>query len=69
MTPTLAFTVLFNHLHSLCVGMDFYVVLCRPGFRVSRKKRCKGRIGLPHKITKAEAIEWVRTKFDAEIRK
>merc|ERR1712085_103554 len=50
-------------------GMDFSVVLCRPGFRVSRKKRCRAKIGVPHRITKAEAIEWVRTKFQAEIRK
>merc|ERR1711943_12873 len=50
-------------------GMDFYIVLCRPGFRVSRKKRKNGRVGLNHKITKAEAIEWVRTKFQADIRK
>merc|ERR1712028_217920 len=33
------------------------------GFRVSRKKRCRAKIGVPHRITKAEAIEWVRTKF------
>merc|ERR1739847_261832 len=50
-------------------GMDFYIVLCRAGFRVSRKKRKRGRVGLNHKITKAETIEWVRTKFQAEIRK
>merc|ERR1711964_786844 len=50
-------------------GMDFYIVLCRPGFRVNRKKRKGGRVGLNHKITKSEAIEWVRTKFQAEIRK
>merc|ERR1712225_174022 len=50
-------------------GMDFYVVLCRAGFRVSRKKAKRGRVGPSHKITKAEALEWVRTKFQAEIRK
>merc|ERR1711988_890790 len=50
-------------------GMDFYVVLCRPGFRVSRKKSRRGRVGPAHKVTKAEALEWVRTKFQAEIRK
>merc|ERR1711934_311811 len=50
-------------------GMDFYIVLCRAGFRVSRKKSRKGRVGPSHKITKAEALEWVRTKFQAEIRK
>merc|ERR1712097_189648 len=50
-------------------GMDFFIVLCRAGFRVSRKKRCKGKVGLPHKITKEESIEWVRTQFDADIRR
>merc|ERR1712093_762870 len=50
-------------------GMDFFVVLRRPGFRVAKKKRGRGRVGVPHKITKAEALEWVRTKFQAEIRK
>merc|ERR1712206_28350 len=43
-------------------GMDFYVVLCRAGFRVQRKKRKRGTVGINHRITKAEAIEWVRTK-------
>merc|ERR1711987_24117 len=44
-------------------GMDFYVVLCRPGFRVSRKKRNNGRVVLILKISKAEAVGLVRTKF------
>merc|ERR1739845_117792 len=50
-------------------GMDFYVVLCRPGFRVSRKKRKRGRIGVSHLVTKEDAMEFVRQKFNAEIRK
>merc|ERR1711865_1072975 len=50
-------------------GMDFFIVLCRAGFRVGRKKRKRGVVGINHRITKAEAIEWVRTKFQAEIRK
>jgi len=49
--------------------MDFYIVLCRAGFRVQRKKRKRGVVGINHRITKAEALEWVRTKFQAEIRK
>lgn len=72
MTLTPAFTVpgaLYQSLADRFLGMDFYIVLCRAGFRVSRKKRKRGRVGLNHKITKAEAIEWVRTKFQAEIRK
>lgn len=29
--------------------MDFYIVLARPGFRVSRRKRLKSRLGLSHR--------------------
>ena len=45
-------------------GMDFYVVLKRPGFRVSRKKHCRSRIGKAHKITQEEAQEWFKKTFD-----
>jgi large subunit ribosomal protein L11e len=37
-------------------GMDFYVVLKRPGSRVGLRRRCKSRIGAKHKISKAEAM-------------
>merc|ERR1712037_797193 len=50
-------------------GMDFYIVLCRAGFRVSRKKYKKGRLGVQHLVTKTDAMEWVRQKFNAEIRR
>lgn len=44
-------------------GMDFFVVLERPGFRVSRRKRFRSKIGVRHKITKQDAIEWYKTRF------
>merc|ERR1711985_98896 len=50
-------------------GMDFYVVLRRAGFRVSKKKYKKGRLGVQHLVTKTDAMEWVRQKFNAEIRR
>merc|ERR1712224_691162 len=50
-------------------GMDFYVVLRRAGFRVPKKKRKKGRIGVSHLVTKEDAMEWVRQTFNAEIRR
>lgn len=37
-------------------GMDFYVVLKRPGSRVGLRKRCKSRIGAKHRISKDEAM-------------
>ena len=48
-------------------GMDFYVQLCRPGNRVSQRKAKPGRIGLHHKVTKSEAMEWFKKKYDGII--
>merc|ERR1711964_451449 len=45
-------------------GMDFFVVLERKGYRVGRKKRCRGRIGMTHKMTKDAAVKWFQQKYD-----
>eukprot|EP00999_Lentomonas_sp_LEN2_P000813 NODE_1812_length_731_cov_18.925497_g1762_i0.p1 GENE.NODE_1812_length_731_cov_18.925497_g1762_i0~~NODE_1812_length_731_cov_18.925497_g1762_i0.p1 ORF type:complete len:182 (-),score=45.15 NODE_1812_length_731_cov_18.925497_g1762_i0:116-661(-) len=45
-------------------GMDFFVVLERPGFRVNRRRRCKSRIGNQHRVTKRESINWFTKKYD-----
>jgi large subunit ribosomal protein L11e len=45
-------------------GMDFYVVLERPGFRVARRKRLHARVGRAHRVTKKEAIDWFVKKYD-----
>jgi len=50
-------------------GMDFFIVLGRPGFRVSRKKRACSRVGVSHRITKEIAQKWFTTKFGGTIRK
>lgn len=49
-------------------GMDFYVVLQRPGFRVNKKKHKHGRIGLQHRITKEDAKSWFKTKWGGSVR-
>jgi large subunit ribosomal protein L11e len=49
-------------------GMDIFVVLGRPGFRVNKRKRGNSRIGLKHRITKEEAQKWFKTKFGGHIR-
>ncbi len=41
-----------------CAGMDFYVVLDRPGYRVSRRRRAHSRVGIQHRLTKEDAIKW-----------
>merc|ERR1712209_55904 len=33
-------------------GMDFYVVMARPGFGVPHKKHKRGKVGPKHKVTK-----------------
>ncbi|KAJ1679448.1 60S ribosomal protein L11 [Spiromyces aspiralis] len=48
-------------------GMDFYVVMGRPGFRVSRRKHARSRVGAPHRITKEETMKWFKQKFDGII--
>ena len=48
-------------------GMDFYVVLIRAGYRVARRKIKPGRIGLKHKVTKAEAMKWFQAKYEGII--
>ncbi|KAL1915536.1 60S ribosomal protein uL5 [Calcarisporiella thermophila] len=45
-------------------GMDFYVVMGRPGLRVSRRKRCVQKIGFQHRVTKDETIKWFKQRFD-----
>ncbi|CAM9352203.1 unnamed protein product [Discosporangium mesarthrocarpum] len=45
-------------------GMDFFVVLNRPGYRVAKRKARTGKIGFSHKVTKADAINWFQTKFE-----
>jgi large subunit ribosomal protein L11e len=45
-------------------GMDFYIVLIRPGYRVARRKIRPGRIGIRHKVMKEDAIAWFQQKYE-----
>ncbi|CAB4416586.1 unnamed protein product [Rhizophagus irregularis] len=45
-------------------GMDFYVVLGRPGARVSRRRKSQKKIGFNHRVTKDETIKWFKQRFD-----
>merc|ERR1711872_1213187 len=42
-------------------GMDFYVVLGRPGFNINQRRRRKSRIGARHRISKEESIKWFQS--------
>ena len=45
-------------------GMDFYVVMGRQGYRVSRRKKERTQVGNKHKITKEETMTWFTSKFE-----
>merc|ERR1712038_2145395 len=48
-------------------GMDFYVVLDRPGGRVAKRRRCKSTLGIQHKLVKDDAMRWFQQKYDGII--
>jgi len=48
-------------------GMDFYVVLERPGYRVGRRRAAKTSVGTQHRVTKDDAIKWFQTKFEGVV--
>merc|ERR1711964_200682 len=48
-------------------GMDFFVVLKRPGNRVQQKKRIRGKVGTKQRITKEDAKKWFQQKFEGII--
>jgi large subunit ribosomal protein L11e len=49
-------------------GMDFYVIMSRPGLRVARRRRCKSVVGHSHKIAAIDTVKWFKTKYDATVR-
>eukprot|EP00178_Gracilaria_changii_P020263 TRINITY_DN58848_c0_g1_i1.p1 TRINITY_DN58848_c0_g1~~TRINITY_DN58848_c0_g1_i1.p1 ORF type:complete len:195 (-),score=35.99 TRINITY_DN58848_c0_g1_i1:30-614(-) len=48
-------------------GVDFYVVLKRPGFRVAKRKRCRSKVGAKHRITAHDAVNWFVKQYDGII--
>lgn len=48
-------------------GLDFYVVLGRPGYNVAHRRSKQGKVGFPHRITKEDAMKWFQQKYDGII--
>ena len=48
-------------------GMDFYVVLERPGLRVAKRRHCQRRIGTMQRVTKDDAKQWFQEKIGGTI--
>merc|ERR1711991_252607 len=49
-------------------GVDFYIVLGRPGYRVSKRRRAQNRVGPSHRVTKDEAEAWFERQFDGTLK-
>lgn len=43
-------------------GLDFYVVLGRPGFNVAHRRKRVGKVGVQHKLTKDDAMKYFQQK-------
>ena len=48
-------------------GMDFYVVMGRPGARVAKRRQAKARVGFSHRIKKEDTMAWFKQRFDGII--
>ena len=48
-------------------GMDFYVVMGRPGNRVAKRRERTGRIGPQHRVKKDDTMAWFKQRFDGII--
>ena len=48
-------------------GMDFYVVLRRPGNRVAKRKRARSTVGSAQRISKEDAQEWFKRTYDGTL--
>ena len=49
------------------LGLEVSVTLERPGFRIKKRKIRKSHIGKNHRITKAEAIEFMQKNFNVKM--
>ncbi|MEM0329361.1 MAG: 50S ribosomal protein L5 [Nitrososphaerota archaeon] len=49
------------------IGMDVCVHLSRPGLRISLRRRARRRIPRGHRVTKEEAMEFMRSEFGVRI--
>merc|ERR1711973_164976 len=43
-------------------GMDFYVVLARPGYNVRYRRKRMSRVGVQHRLVKSDGMRWFQQK-------
>jgi len=45
-------------------GLDFYVVMERPGYRVAQRKHSPSKVGPNHRVTKTDTIKWFEETYE-----
>ena len=48
-------------------GLEACITLERKGFRVKKRKRFVSRVGMTHRISKEQAMDFLKTEFNATI--
>ncbi|BDB97645.1 50S ribosomal protein L5 [Saccharolobus caldissimus] len=48
-------------------GMDIAITLERPGYRVARRRRKRAKIPKRHRVTKEEAMEFLKQNFNVQV--
>lgn len=49
-------------------GLNYFVVLEKPGTRVSKRRRCKSRVGKKQRVVAEEAKNWFINQYDGLIK-
>jgi large subunit ribosomal protein L5 len=49
------------------IGMDVAVTLERPGYRVSKRKRARSKVGRSHRVTPIEARGFISKNYDIKM--
>ena len=48
-------------------GMNVSVFITRPGYRVMYRRRASSKVGRAHRVSKEEAIEFLKSNFGVEV--
>jgi large subunit ribosomal protein L5 len=48
-------------------GMDVSVALKRPGYRVARRRVARAKMASRHKVTRDDAVEFVKNKYGVDV--
>ena len=48
-------------------GLDFFVVLSRPGRRISKRRRARASVGKSHRVSKEDAMTWFRSTYNGVV--